>query len=306
MQFSKINLYKQRELGDLINITFAFIRQNAKPLFKAHVAINLPIMLGLVFLTLVMQYFTGFGFEKQISVSAAEGFLWSVPYISNLSFISLSALLFYITLGLVNTVYMHLYAQQGIENAAQIKPAQVWQGVKSNFAASFGGILLFTIAMVVGFVLCIVPGIFVVVAFWLFQSSIVFEKTDGVSSLSRSYNLVKGNWWFSFGLLLIVSILGGILAAIINLPSIIFTFFATYHVVEEGNMEAVQFAPYIWFVISLLSAILGYVGNFVTYTVTQIAANFHFGNLVEQKEARGLTQVINQTMDDTNTEETFK
>lgn len=302
MQFFKINLYKQRELGDLVNITFAFIRQNAKSLFKAHVAINLPIMLVLVFLTLAVQYVTGFDFQKQLSAGAADGFLGDMTYISNIVFSSISGLVFYVTLGLVNTVYMHLYLQHGNETFPQIEPAQVWEGVKRYFASSIGGVLLYGIAIALGFVLCFLPGVFVLVAFWLFQSSIVFEKTDGVSSLSRSYDLVKNNWWITFGFLIVMGILSGILAAIINAPTYIFTFFAAFHFIEDGSMDSLNLAPYVWVLISLFTTVLGYLGSFVSYTITQIAANYHFGNLVEQKEARGLTAVINQTMDDNASE----
>lgn len=68
------------------------------------------------------------------------------------------------------------------------------------------------LATLVGLVLCIVPGIYLWVAFGVAIPVLLTEGARGTGVLSRSRELVRGHWWRTFGVLL----LGGILTAIVG------------------------------------------------------------------------------------------
>lgn len=63
------------------------------------------------------------------------------------------------------------------------------------------------ILLAIGFVLLIIPGIFLTVAWCVAVPVLVFESPGILGSLQRSWELVKGNWWVTFGALLVTIVL---------------------------------------------------------------------------------------------------
>lgn len=60
------------------------------------------------------------------------------------------------------------------------------------------------IAVVIGIILLIIPGIYLAVALALSESYFVFRKQDGIEALKASAKLVTNHWWFMFGLILLL------------------------------------------------------------------------------------------------------
>jgi hypothetical protein len=94
--------------------------------------------------------------------------------------------------------------------------------------------IVYFLAMVVGFVLLIVPGMWVSVAFALCFPAILVERLGPVSSLRRSARLVRGRWWATFGVLLLgfllATVLSGIAQALVAIPLIV--------AVDDGSVLA--------------------------------------------------------------------
>lgn len=64
--------------------------------------------------------------------------------------------------------------------------------------------VLSTIICVMGFVFLIIPGIWISVALSLSTVLLVRGDLDAIGALRKSYDLVKGNWWNVFGVLILV------------------------------------------------------------------------------------------------------
>jgi hypothetical protein len=79
-----------------------------------------------------------------------------------------------------------------------------------------GASLLAAVATAIGFVLLIIPGIYIGVRLAFVSQAVVLERRGATDSLSRSWNLVAGNWWRVFGIVLVVSILVSVLEAIVG------------------------------------------------------------------------------------------
>jgi hypothetical protein len=62
--------------------------------------------------------------------------------------------------------------------------------------------ILTTIGLVIGFILVIVPGIYLYVCWCIAIPVLMFEGKTGTKALGRSNQLVKGRWWATFGALL--------------------------------------------------------------------------------------------------------
>jgi hypothetical protein len=79
--------------------------------------------------------------------------------------------------------------------------------------------VLFAIAGVaLGFVLFIVPGIWLAVS-WVFAAqAVVVEGRRGTGALRRSFELVRGRWWRVFGIVVLLSLLGSAASGILSRP----------------------------------------------------------------------------------------
>jgi hypothetical protein len=78
--------------------------------------------------------------------------------------------------------------------------------------------ILFTLGATLGFLLLIVPGVILMVMWYVAVPACVLEKTGPVRSLGRSRELTKGYRWKVFGLILLVyvlSILGNAFGALL-------------------------------------------------------------------------------------------
>jgi hypothetical protein len=77
---------------------------------------------------------------------------------------------------------------------------------------SFLGALL----VLVGVIFFIIPGIYIGVRFVVAAQATVLERQSVTDSLRRSWNLVEGNWWRVFGIVLVVAILVILLEALVS------------------------------------------------------------------------------------------
>jgi phage FluMu protein Com len=118
-------------------------------------------------------------------------------------------------------------------NIARGQPAQIsdlFSGGK-YFWRMVGSSILFTIAVVVGFVLCIVPGVIVLLMLWPYVFVLVDEDAPGIECLSRARAVTKDNLGSSFvlAILSLGLVLLGLLAVCIG-------------VVFTGPLAALMFA----------------------------------------------------------------
>jgi hypothetical protein len=76
--------------------------------------------------------------------------------------------------------------------------------------------ILYILAVVIGLILIIVPGIYLLVRFAFVPTAMIIEKSPLGAAFSRSSQLVAGNWWRVFGYGLIVFILIAAVQAVAN------------------------------------------------------------------------------------------
>jgi hypothetical protein len=84
--------------------------------------------------------------------------------------------------------------------------------------------ILMSLGLTLGFVLCLVPGIWLAVGWSLAFVALVAENLSGTRALRRSLNLVRGRWWPTFGVLLIAFILNTVVDQIVAIPLVIISF----------------------------------------------------------------------------------
>jgi hypothetical protein len=84
--------------------------------------------------------------------------------------------------------------------------------------------ILMGLGTTLGFALCLVPGIWLAVAWSLAFVALVAENLSGTGALRRSYNLVRGRWWATFGVLIIAFVLNAVVDQIVSIPFAIVSF----------------------------------------------------------------------------------
>jgi glycerophosphoryl diester phosphodiesterase family protein len=104
--------------------------------------------------------------------------------------------------------------------------AQAYLGERTTWKESLGFalrrfhsilwiVVLSGIVIVVGFVFCVLPGVWLGVAFAVALPALMTEGLRGRKALGRSFRLVRGRWWrtavFLFVALVLTSIIGGII-----------------------------------------------------------------------------------------------
>ncbi|MDD4973824.1 MAG: hypothetical protein PHY93_05705 [Bacteriovorax sp.] len=81
----------------------------------------------------------------------------------------------------------------------------------SRFLNILVAIVLMTVATLLGYVLLIIPGIYISVALVFTIIAMVTENKDGIDALKRSKEIVNGRWWNVFmfcGFLFLLNIVG--------------------------------------------------------------------------------------------------
>ncbi len=75
------------------------------------------------------------------------------------------------------------------------------------------GILMIVIGAA-GLLLLVLPGIWLLVGYSVAQAALVAEGHRGYAALRRSKSLVAGRWWATFGLLVVVSLMTGLVSIV--------------------------------------------------------------------------------------------
>jgi len=141
-----------------------------------------------------------------------------------------------------------------------------------------------TAAVVIAFVLGI-PA-FVVVAAYLYTAfalappAIVLERQGVVASLRRSRSLVRGAWWRTFGILLLVNLIAQVLAGILGVPFTVLTLLVAWVTGDGLNVYAI---------LPLLVTALGtIVASAVTWPFTAVSTALIYVDRRMRREALDL------------------
>jgi hypothetical protein len=95
--------------------------------------------------------------------------------------------------------------------------------VKASYRYAFSRIwgliglaLLIGLVVGVGFILFIIPGIIFLVFLSVSVAGFIIERLGAVDSMKRSWRLVGGHWWHTFGVIIVAAILAGIVNGILT------------------------------------------------------------------------------------------
>ncbi|MBO3699484.1 hypothetical protein [Roseivirga sp. E12] len=306
---SKLEFYKKRQFSDKLNATFSFLRENAAPYLKAQILIAGPV---LILVSILMNEVSG-GF---LALAMDPQGLSANDIIDLLGAYGLSLVSILVTLALIPSVtYGYMIQYQTLE-PKEISMSNIMKGFSGRFFNFLGFNILFLIAAtMIGFIIGIIfsfiaatagalsllfgflamVGMLVIVTVMFLGTPIIaFEKTNPIDAFGRIFTLSKGKWLSTFGLVVVVGIVGYIINFVFALPRGIVTGFEAFTMIQEdGDIGALNELmtndP-----LSILFSVFESFGTIILYTLVYIALAFQYFNLVERRESRGLMTKIEQ------------
>ncbi|GAB3818021.1 hypothetical protein [Pontibacter rugosus] len=271
----KINLREERDFGEKLNATFRFIRLNFKSLFKSLLLYAVPVALlsgifsGLHQARLFRNLSGDNGYDSFGDYTIGQQ-ITSVNYLVSAFLSVVSVLIVYLV------VYAYMVAYQDEEG--EVQPSAVWDHLKNNllkviYSGFALGIVTFLSFFLLGF------GIYLGVVLSFFIMVMVREELSMIDTIERCFYLIKRNWWATFGLLIIVGFIQGVISWISALPWGLVMILNATQVLNQGNS----------FMMIISSTLATLVIN-LSYTISAVALGFQYYNLVEQKDGIGLME----------------
>lgn len=227
-------------LGEMLDAAIKVCLANWRTLLKTVLIVVVPVQ---IVSTLVNADYTvsSFDFDASSSRSTQESLDELNQYLGGLA---ISTLLQLAAVGLATAACFRAIA------ADYLAERPDWRASLAYAVARWRSLLLVTALYVVGVglgtLLFVAPGVWLFVAWAVAMPVLLVEGQRGSSALRRSFVLVQGRWWRTFGTLLVGFILAGILSTVVQ------GVFVFGIVAAEGN-DALVLA------LSALSGIIGMV-----------------------------------------------
>ncbi|WP_299820839.1 hypothetical protein [uncultured Pontibacter sp.] len=275
----KINLRQERDFGEKLNATFHFIKANFKPLFRAILLYVTPVaLLAGIFSGLyqarLFQAISGNGDYNTYGEYSFFQQVTSLNYIVMLFFVMLG----YIMVALVVHSFMVVYMDS---DEGTVSPGAVWDNVKANIVqgiyAGVGlGIVCFFGFFLLGF------GLYLGVVCSIFFIVMIREETGVVETMERCFYLIKRNWWATFGFLIVVGFIQGIIGWLGSFPAGIVMVLRLFGI---PGMESD--------VLLVVTNTIASIFTIYASAISMVAISFQYFHLVEQKDGFGWIEQVN-------------
>lgn len=108
---------------------------------------------------------------------------------------------------------------------SELARSPVSPGAASSFALgslvrALLAIVVAGLAVAAGLVLFIIPGVWLAISLSMITPVIALERAGPVEAMRRSFSLVRGRWWQTFGFLLMVALMGTVAAQLVQLVAL--------------------------------------------------------------------------------------
>lgn len=286
-----VDFKKEKTFGDLIGMPFAFFFQEFKTFSIALLKYAGPfVALTILILGLMTNSFVDmFKFSSEPEPAF---------------FISIFSAIFVFNLGLLAIVtvtysYASVYETYGKGNFTIDDVGKLLK--KSVFKIFGGGILLglmmipvmlLAIIPVLGILLIFVGTIFLSVALSFFAIIIVHEDAGIGEAISKSFKLIKGYWWKTFGLYVIFYFIIAFSSYALLIPIYIIIFAAAF----AGGGASFGVGAII---MTVFFAIVYFIGYMFLMTLQQFLIAFQYFNLRVLKDGVSLTDRISAINEET-------
>ena len=284
-----VEFKKERDLGAIITDTFKFIRLEWKPFFSTVIKISIiPILLAIITIIFYSAWFSNI-FTGIFSSIGGE-FGADVFDITTFMVLLLALIIFSLVAYALVSVSSLSYIKSYINNRGRVNLEEVKDITKRKFGAFIGLYFLNGLIIGIGAMFCGIPGIYFWVVLSLTYALLIFENKGVFDSINDAFNFIKGHWWDTFGILLVIFLLTIVMDYVSQIPVFI------YQLVDMGISLGSEDPTEVFDILSdpiyLVLLFFSYFINFLIYMVTLITSVFIYFDINEQKYASGSIDMI--------------
>ena len=283
MKNDHINFNEQREFGIVLNATFSFLRQNILKLGKALLLYAGPFILLQAIARIYYEINIG-NINTTVRIYGISAFYGNFFLYFSIYMIAtvLSSLM------VMTTVYSYIkcYIEKGKDGFVL---DEVWRNVTKYFLRIFGASFLGGIVILIGTILCILPGIYLSISLSLMMIIIVFENKSFMDAYSRSFKLTHYHWWWIFLLFIVIYAINYVVSLVFAIPQVLITFSYRFNTLSSFN----EVSDSIRYLLIFFTVITTFVSSLLM-SIIYIALTFEYYNIVEMKESPSLQQKIDE------------
>jgi hypothetical protein len=286
MNRPEIELKKERDFSDVFNASFVFISQELRKLFKVTALYaGVPVIIAVI----LSVYYTQDTFSSFFQVIRGESTM-NEPDLSLIFLSILFGVLAQVFIAGLIPAYLAEYEEKG---QSGFGADDVWKRFLKHFGAILGYSFLSAIMIMIGTLFFIIPGIYLSVPLSFILYVKIIENRNLGDSFSRCVQLVRHNWWNTFGILILAYLIIGIVGSLFSLPTMIVAGIEGF-LIGTGQQEAMH-ADSLTFVIT---TIFGGLGQYLLYPVLYVIIAFQYYALREQKDRDSLLEKVSAINDE--------
>lgn len=289
-----IRFRRERDLGDVINVTFRFLRDNARELGRGLLVIAGPVALLAAILSTWAQLQMETALAEPYDPGDPAALFGSEAYVMGMAVTLLVVVAMQLLIQSIVLGYVERYRRG---EAGALPPAELWEATKAAFGPVFSTMaitaaLLFALFFVVSLVTALVPllgllaalammalAVYLVPILSLLYVERVAEGDGFWEGAEVTRGLVRGHWWLTFGLVVVVALIVLAVSVVLAIPGMVVQAAFGFNTLDGGGGVSV-----VALAVTSLFGVLVY----AAYAIPIVAAAFQYFNLVERKEGTGL------------------
>ncbi|MGD9556059.1 MAG: hypothetical protein AB7V25_03470 [Mangrovibacterium sp.] len=272
---------KVRDFGTVISHSIDLIKSEYRRLGKALLIYVLPFFIITGILLVLVQI----SMTKNMAESVRPGMNFFQVYAWKKAGLSyLLQMLNFTVLGTVIYSFLNIYIRKKAEfDVAELKGSLPKLGIKLLFIN-----LAIVVIVLIASAFLLIPGIYLAVIFSLVAPVVVFEDAGFGQALHRSFEIIKGSWWKTFGILFVGAVIVYLFSIILSLPLIITTLVKTFHAVSNHSPAQIYTTGYI-----IASTVVSIIQTFI-WSLVIIFISVQYFSLIEEKERPTLQEKIDR------------
>lgn len=302
-----IEFQKKRDFSHKLNVTFEFAKRNFKGLGSSLLFIAGPPILVA---SLLMSSFISDVFGMMGGMTK-DPEVFTSYFLTGSFWLKIGTMFVFLMVSYVAVISTSYNFMLHYRETGGVRPevGEIWTRVRNTLGMYTGTTVLFVLLTLimyimvllpiavaqelgplfsfVGFLAIMIAFMYAMVAMCFVYCIRAFEGKGFYDSLRRSFYLIRGKWWSTFGLIFMLSMLVVIITYVFTLPAGIIGVVGAAHRVQEKTTEQ-GIVPTISYVLYAL----GYIVQMLLYALPNLGIAFQYFNLVELKEARGLMDKI--------------
>lgn len=274
---------KQRDIGEILSDTFKFVRNEWKPLLGVVLKTAGPALLIMVVANVIYQQtvFSTFG-GYQLDPSDFSGFTGTV-FIA-VGVLAIASIAFYVLLysSVLNYIKSYIELKRTPDN--EVVKKETW----SKFSGIMGLGFLSGVMIMVGLILCIIPGIYVAIVLGTVFAVYIFQGKDVTDSISYSFSFVNQDFWNTLATYFVIYLIIGLISFVTQIPLTIYTFVKMLSVSNEFDGDLSGMFDWVYSLLNAISLIL----SAFLQIIFVVSTAFVYFNLNEKQNFTGTIETI--------------